>query len=122
MFDYFLKPNTKPIIVRVFYFYSTSCFPCGGNIQLCISIFLTLKLGGESLFQDFGLDVEAFRQMVGDCPPHFFNLTVVCCSVRPLIYCHDRSHINIHPPLQMLTRMFTCAVMFKAMADLCVVE
>ncbi|XP_048039878.1 dual specificity testis-specific protein kinase 2 [Megalobrama amblycephala] len=33
--------------------------------------------------EDFGLDVEAFRQMVGDCPPHFFNLTVVCCSMNP---------------------------------------
>ncbi|XP_016102412.1 dual specificity testis-specific protein kinase 2 isoform X2 [Sinocyclocheilus grahami] len=33
--------------------------------------------------EDFGLDVEAFRQMVGDCPPHFFNLTVVCCNMNP---------------------------------------
>ncbi|KAG1944527.1 dual specificity testis-specific protein kinase [Pimephales promelas] len=33
--------------------------------------------------EDFGLDVEAFRQMVGDCPPHFFNLTVICCSMNP---------------------------------------
>ncbi|XP_050971798.1 dual specificity testis-specific protein kinase 2 [Labeo rohita] len=33
--------------------------------------------------EDFGLDVEAFRQMVEDCPPHFFNLTVVCCSMNP---------------------------------------
>lgn len=45
------------------------------------------------MFQDFGLDVEAFRQMVGDCPPHFFNLTVICCSVRPLMYCYDKSYI-----------------------------
>uniref|UniRef100_A0A9J8B3P0 dual-specificity kinase n=1 Tax=Cyprinus carpio carpio TaxID=630221 RepID=A0A9J8B3P0_CYPCA len=50
--------------------------------------------------EDFGLDVEAFRQMVGDCPPHFFNLTVVCCSVRPLIYRHQRSYINTDIPLQ----------------------
>ncbi|XP_073692738.1 dual specificity testis-specific protein kinase 1 [Garra rufa] len=33
--------------------------------------------------EDFGLDVEAFRQMVEDCPPQFFNLTVVCCSMNP---------------------------------------
>ncbi|XP_077084273.1 dual specificity testis-specific protein kinase 2 [Siphateles boraxobius] len=33
--------------------------------------------------EDFGLDVEAFRQMVGDSPPHFFNLTVICCSMNP---------------------------------------
>uniref|UniRef100_A0A672RV07 dual-specificity kinase n=1 Tax=Sinocyclocheilus grahami TaxID=75366 RepID=A0A672RV07_SINGR len=50
--------------------------------------------------EDFGLDVEAFRQMVGDCPPHFFNLTVVCCNVRPLIYRHERSYINTDTPLQ----------------------
>ncbi len=52
------------------------------------------------LFQDFGLDVESFRQMVGDCPPYFFNLTVVCCSVRPLIYYHERSYINTDAPQQ----------------------
>ncbi|XP_059364853.1 dual specificity testis-specific protein kinase 2-like isoform X2 [Carassius carassius] len=33
--------------------------------------------------EDFGLDVEAFRQMVGDCPPHFFKVTVICCSMIP---------------------------------------
>lgn len=112
LFDYFLQSNTKPIFVRVIYFCSTACTPCGGNIQLCISFvpfILRLKLGGDSMFQDFGLDVEAFRQMVGDCPPHFFNLTVICCSVRPLLYCHDRSYIIL--PCKSLT--FTRTVMFK---------
>ncbi|XP_065104788.1 dual specificity testis-specific protein kinase 2 [Paramisgurnus dabryanus] len=33
--------------------------------------------------EDFGLDVEAFQQMVADCPPHFFNFTVICCSMNP---------------------------------------
>ncbi|XP_051509396.1 dual specificity testis-specific protein kinase 2 isoform X1 [Myxocyprinus asiaticus] len=33
--------------------------------------------------EDFGLDVEAFQQMVGDCPPHFFNLAVICCNMNP---------------------------------------
>ncbi|KAI7814632.1 dual specificity testis-specific protein kinase 2 [Triplophysa rosa] len=33
--------------------------------------------------EDFGLDVEAFKQMVVDCPPHFFNLSVTCCSMNP---------------------------------------
>lgn len=34
------------------------------------------------LLQDFGLDVETFRQMVGDCPSHFLNLAIACCNVR----------------------------------------
>uniref|UniRef100_A0A673JKW8 Dual specificity testis-specific protein kinase 1-like n=1 Tax=Sinocyclocheilus rhinocerous TaxID=307959 RepID=A0A673JKW8_9TELE len=42
--------------------------------------------------EDFGLDVEAFRQMVGDCPPHFFKVTFICCSVRPLIYYRSSSN------------------------------
>lgn len=33
-------------------------------------------------FQDFGLDVEAFQQMVGDCPPDFLELAIACCNVR----------------------------------------
>ncbi|XP_016131673.1 dual specificity testis-specific protein kinase 1-like isoform X1 [Sinocyclocheilus grahami] len=33
--------------------------------------------------EDFGLDVEAFRQMVGDCPPYFFKVTFICCSMIP---------------------------------------
>lgn len=33
--------------------------------------------------EDFGLDVEAFRLMVEDCPAHFFNLAVVCCGMSP---------------------------------------
>uniref|UniRef100_A0A3Q2YVL8 dual-specificity kinase n=1 Tax=Hippocampus comes TaxID=109280 RepID=A0A3Q2YVL8_HIPCM len=32
--------------------------------------------------EDFGLHVDAFIQMVGDCPAHFLNLAVVCCNVR----------------------------------------
>uniref|UniRef100_A0A672ZX43 dual-specificity kinase n=1 Tax=Sphaeramia orbicularis TaxID=375764 RepID=A0A672ZX43_9TELE len=31
--------------------------------------------------EDFGLDVEAFENMVGDCPPAFFSLAVTCCNV-----------------------------------------
>uniref|UniRef100_A0A665UYH8 dual-specificity kinase n=1 Tax=Echeneis naucrates TaxID=173247 RepID=A0A665UYH8_ECHNA len=32
--------------------------------------------------EDFGLDVEAFQQMVGDCPPDFLELAIGCCNVR----------------------------------------
>lgn len=37
--------------------------------------------GRRSPFQDFGLHVEAFARMVGDCPAAFFNLAVSCCNV-----------------------------------------
>jgi hypothetical protein len=32
--------------------------------------------------QDFGLDVDAFESLVGDCPTPFLNLAVLCCNVR----------------------------------------
>ncbi|XP_028999090.1 dual specificity testis-specific protein kinase 2-like [Betta splendens] len=32
--------------------------------------------------EDFGLDVNAFENMVGDCPPAFFSLAVTCCNMR----------------------------------------
>ncbi|XP_061664035.1 dual specificity testis-specific protein kinase 1 [Syngnathoides biaculeatus] len=32
--------------------------------------------------EDFGLHVEAFTQMVGDCPANFLNLAIVCCNMR----------------------------------------
>ncbi|KAK2863010.1 hypothetical protein Q5P01_002543 [Channa striata] len=31
--------------------------------------------------EDFGLDVEAFQQMVGDCPPEFLDLAIACCNM-----------------------------------------
>ncbi|XP_053477915.1 dual specificity testis-specific protein kinase 2 [Ictalurus furcatus] len=31
--------------------------------------------------EDFGLDVETFEQMVGDCPPAFLSLAVNCCNM-----------------------------------------
>ncbi|XP_062852325.1 dual specificity testis-specific protein kinase 2-like [Trichomycterus rosablanca] len=31
--------------------------------------------------EDFGLDVEAFEQMVGDCPPALLSLAVNCCNM-----------------------------------------
>uniref|UniRef100_A0A8C1LAF1 dual-specificity kinase n=1 Tax=Cyprinus carpio TaxID=7962 RepID=A0A8C1LAF1_CYPCA len=31
--------------------------------------------------EDFGLDVDTFEQMVGDCPPSFLQLAVNCCSM-----------------------------------------
>ncbi|KAA8594418.1 hypothetical protein FQN60_011553, partial [Etheostoma spectabile] len=31
--------------------------------------------------EDFGLDVDAFENMVGDCPAAFFSLAVACCNV-----------------------------------------
>ncbi|XP_041842543.1 dual specificity testis-specific protein kinase 2 [Melanotaenia boesemani] len=32
--------------------------------------------------EDFGLDVEAFRQMVGECPPYFLDLAIACCNMN----------------------------------------
>ncbi|XP_038587458.1 dual specificity testis-specific protein kinase 2 [Micropterus salmoides] len=32
--------------------------------------------------EDFGLDVEAFQQMVGDCPPDFLELAIACCNMN----------------------------------------
>nr|XP_046255928.1 dual specificity testis-specific protein kinase 2-like [Scatophagus argus] len=32
--------------------------------------------------EDFGLDVDAFESMVGDCPPAFFSLAVTCCNMN----------------------------------------
>ncbi|AWO97540.1 putative dual specificity testis-specific protein kinase 2-like [Scophthalmus maximus] len=32
--------------------------------------------------EDFGLDVEAFQQMVGDCPSDFLELAVSCCNMK----------------------------------------
>ncbi|XP_029310399.1 dual specificity testis-specific protein kinase 2 [Cottoperca gobio] len=32
--------------------------------------------------EDFGLDVETFQQMVGDCPPHFLELAIACCNMN----------------------------------------
>ncbi|XP_075907489.1 dual specificity testis-specific protein kinase 2 [Nelusetta ayraudi] len=32
--------------------------------------------------EDFGLDVDAFDSMVGDCPPAFFSLAVTCCNMN----------------------------------------
>ncbi|XP_054609318.1 dual specificity testis-specific protein kinase 1 [Dunckerocampus dactyliophorus] len=31
--------------------------------------------------EDFGLDVEAFTQMVGDCPKDFLDLAILCCNL-----------------------------------------
>ncbi|XP_071360920.1 dual specificity testis-specific protein kinase 2-like [Trachinotus anak] len=31
--------------------------------------------------EDFGLDVDAFENMVGDCPSAFFSLAVTCCNM-----------------------------------------
>ncbi|KAM9836300.1 dual specificity testis-specific protein kinase 2 [Aulostomus maculatus] len=31
--------------------------------------------------EDFGLDVEAFQQMVGDCPAEFLELAIACCNM-----------------------------------------
>ncbi|XP_078123617.1 dual specificity testis-specific protein kinase 2 [Sander vitreus] len=31
--------------------------------------------------EDFGLDVDAFENMVGDCPAAFFSLAVACCNM-----------------------------------------
>ncbi|XP_029931488.1 dual specificity testis-specific protein kinase 2 isoform X2 [Myripristis murdjan] len=32
--------------------------------------------------EDFGLDVENFQHMVGDCPPDFLELAVTCCNMN----------------------------------------
>ncbi|KAK6291952.1 hypothetical protein J4Q44_G00377370 [Coregonus suidteri] len=33
--------------------------------------------------EDFGLDIETFQHMVGDCPPAFLSLAVTCCNMDP---------------------------------------
>ncbi|CAN9509285.1 unnamed protein product [Ophioblennius macclurei] len=41
--------------------------------------------------EDFGLDVDAFQLMAGDCPAHFLELAVACCNMsaklRPSFFC-----------------------------------
>ncbi|KAM4611357.1 dual specificity testis-specific protein kinase 2 isoform 2-T2 [Polymixia lowei] len=32
--------------------------------------------------ENFGLDVETFQHMVGDCPPDFLELAVTCCNMN----------------------------------------
>ncbi|XP_023124411.1 dual specificity testis-specific protein kinase 2 [Amphiprion ocellaris] len=32
--------------------------------------------------EDFGLDVETFQQMVGDCPSDFLELAIACCNMN----------------------------------------
>ncbi|XP_028420551.1 dual specificity testis-specific protein kinase 2 [Perca flavescens] len=32
--------------------------------------------------EDFGLDVDTFQQMVGDCPPDFLELAIACCNMN----------------------------------------
>ncbi|KAG7280398.1 hypothetical protein CRUP_035840 [Coryphaenoides rupestris] len=34
--------------------------------------------------KDFGLDVDTFQHMVGDCPPDFLELAVTCCNAKQL--------------------------------------
>lgn len=33
--------------------------------------------------EDFGLDVQAFQHMVGDCPAAYLQLAVTCCNMSP---------------------------------------
>ncbi|KAJ8008477.1 hypothetical protein DPEC_G00105220 [Dallia pectoralis] len=33
--------------------------------------------------EDFGLDIEMFQHMVGDCPPAFLSMAVTCCNMDP---------------------------------------
>uniref|UniRef100_A0A8C7GVV7 dual-specificity kinase n=1 Tax=Oncorhynchus kisutch TaxID=8019 RepID=A0A8C7GVV7_ONCKI len=35
--------------------------------------------------EDFGLDVDAFENLVGDCPTLFLNLAVLCCNMNAKI-------------------------------------
>ncbi|XP_038837313.1 dual specificity testis-specific protein kinase 1-like [Salvelinus namaycush] len=35
--------------------------------------------------EDFGLDVDAFENLVGDCPTPFLNLAVLCCNMNAKI-------------------------------------
>ncbi|XP_045069627.1 dual specificity testis-specific protein kinase 2-like [Coregonus clupeaformis] len=35
--------------------------------------------------EDFGLDVDAFENLVGDCPAPFLNLAVLCCNMNAKI-------------------------------------
>ncbi|XP_060730921.1 dual specificity testis-specific protein kinase 2 isoform X1 [Tachysurus vachellii] len=33
--------------------------------------------------EDFGLDVDAFQPLAGECPPAFLSMAVTCCSMKP---------------------------------------
>ncbi|KAK3567701.1 hypothetical protein QTP86_021636 [Hemibagrus guttatus] len=43
-----------------------------------------LSLQLNPVASDFGLDVDAFLPLAGDCPPAFFSLAVTCCGMKPL--------------------------------------
>lgn len=70
-----------------------------GDHMACRSIYVSLKVNLRTVWklcsenfllvsvQNFGLDVQTFQHMVGDCPPDFLELAVSCCTVRYL-------HIN----------------------------
>lgn len=36
----------------------------------------------DGVFQDYGLDVEAFSRMVPDCPQRLLQVAASCCMVR----------------------------------------
>ncbi|CAB1345376.1 unnamed protein product [Coregonus sp. 'balchen'] len=49
----------------------------GGNLEQLLDSDRYLS------WSDFGLDIETFQHMVGDCPPAFLSLAVTCCNMDP---------------------------------------
>uniref|UniRef100_A0A8C3A8H4 dual-specificity kinase n=1 Tax=Cyclopterus lumpus TaxID=8103 RepID=A0A8C3A8H4_CYCLU len=43
--------------------------------------------------EDFGLDVDAFENMVGDCPAAFLSLAVTCCNVSAHTHTHTHTRL-----------------------------
>jgi len=39
----------------------------------------------DCVWQDYGLDVSAFRKMVSGCPQHLLELAASCCLVSDLL-------------------------------------
>uniref|UniRef100_A0A3B4ZL36 dual-specificity kinase n=1 Tax=Stegastes partitus TaxID=144197 RepID=A0A3B4ZL36_9TELE len=62
--------------------------------------------------EDFGLDVDAFENMVGDCPPALFSLAVTCCNVMEV-------RLNCLRPLIAILRSCPGSIRLLCMCHLC---
>ena len=49
--------------------------------QVRLSTFLTQAIVFPFKLQSFGLDVEKFQHMTGDCPHEFLQTALCCCQV-----------------------------------------
>lgn len=71
----------RAVITSPFAVTKTACIGAGaapGGVTLTRRCALTL---GRVVSQDYGLDVEEFRQLVNDCPQRLLELAASCCLV-----------------------------------------